>query len=129
MAVRFLSRPLVERLHQRQIERFGGAYGLHDEGVLESALMRPVNKAAYGSTDIIELAAAYLYGLAMNYAFIDGNKRIAIVATGIFLMDNGLVIETEEATLYKFVLSVAAGEIDENDATRFLRDHCVPYPA
>lgn len=126
--MRFLSRPLVERLHYRQIERFGGAYGLRDEGILESALMRPVNKAAYGSTDVIELAAAYLYGLAMNHAFIDGNKRIAIVAAGVFLMDNGYAIETDEGTLYTFVLSVAAGEIDEDGATRFLRDHTVPYP-
>ncbi|TNM65448.1 type II toxin-antitoxin system death-on-curing family toxin [Aliirhizobium smilacinae] len=128
MAVSFLSRPLVERLHHRQIERFGGAYGLRDEGALESALMRPVNKVAYGSTDIIELAAAYLYGLAMNHAFIDGNKRIAIVAAGVFLMDNGYMIEADEIILYKFVLAVAAGEIDEDGATRFLRDHSVAYP-
>ena len=129
MTVNFLSRPLIERLHYRQIERFGGSYGLRDEGALESALMRPVNKVAYGSTDIIELAAAYLYGLAMNHAFIDGNKRIAIVAAGVFLMDNGYMIEADEIVLYTFVLAVAAGEIDEDGATRFLRDHCIPYPA
>jgi death on curing protein len=91
-------------------------------------LMLPVNKASYGSTDIIELAAAYIHGLAMNHAFIDGNKRIAIVAAGVFLMDNNHAIETEETILYKFVLAVAAGEIDEEGATRFLRDHTVPYP-
>lgn len=129
MSIRFLSKQLVEKLHHRQIERFGGSYGLRDEGILESALMRPVNKAAYGSTDIVELAAAYLYGLIKNHAFIDGNKRIAIVAAGVFLMDNGFAIETDEATLFSFVLSLAAGEIDEDGATRFLRDHCVPYPA
>lgn len=128
MSIRFLSRPLVERLHQRQIERFGGAYGLRDPGALESALMRPMNKVAYGSDDIFELAAAYLYGLAMNHAFVDGNKRIAIVAAGVFLMDNGHMIETEESILYQFVLSLAAGEIDEEGATRFLRDHCVAFP-
>jgi death on curing protein len=127
MAIRFLSRPLVERLHRRQIERFGGSFGLRDEGALESALMRPVNKVSYGSNDIIELAAAYLYGLAMNHAFIDGNKRIAIVAAGVFLMDNKHAIEAEESILYKFVLAVAAGEIDEDGATRFLRDHTIPY--
>jgi death-on-curing protein len=65
----------------------------------------------------------------MNRAFIDGNKRIAIVAAGVFLMDNGLSIEADEGTLYTFVLAVAAGEIDEDGATRFLRDHCIPYPA
>lgn len=125
--VRFLSRPLIERLHERQIERFGGSYGMRNENALESALARPVNKAAYGSTDVIELAAAYLFGLAMNHAFIDGNKRIAIVAAGIFLMDNGYTIETSDEILFAFVLAMAAGEIDEDGATRFLRDHTVPY--
>jgi death on curing protein len=126
MQFNFLSRPVVEHLHKRQIEKFGGSYGLRDEGALESALMRPLNKVAYGCNDLIELAAAYLFGLAMNHAFIDGNKRIAIVAAGVFLMDNGYFIETDETILYKFVLAVAAGEIDEEGATRFLRDHTVP---
>ncbi|CDN47303.1 type II toxin-antitoxin system death-on-curing family toxin [Neorhizobium galegae] len=125
MQFNFLSRPVVEHLHKRQIEKFGGSYGLRDEGALESALARPLNKISYGCNDLIELAAAYLFGLAMNHAFIDGNKRIAIVAAGVFLMDNGYFIETDETILYKFVLAVAAGEIDEDGATRFLRDHTV----
>jgi len=122
----FLSRTVVEKLHQMQIERFGGAYGLRDEGVLESALMHRVNRAAYGCDDLAELAAAYLFGLAKNHAFVDGNKRIAIVAAAVFLMENGMEIVTTDADLYTFVLSVAAGEIDEEGATRFLRDHTVP---
>ncbi|MGI2033686.1 type II toxin-antitoxin system death-on-curing family toxin [Rhizobium panacihumi] len=126
--VKFLSRPLIERLHERQIERFGGSYGLRNENALESALARPVNKAAYGSDDTIELAAAYLFGRAMNHAFIDGNKRIAIVAAGVFLMDNGHMITTSDQILFTFVLGIAAGEIDEEGAIRFLRDHTVPYP-
>ena len=122
----FLHRAIVEKLHEMQIERFGGAYGLRDEGILESALARPINKAAYGCDDLMELAAAYLFGLAKNHAFIDGNKRIAIVAAAVFLMENGFEIETDEATLYQFVLAVAAGEIDEEGARRFFRDFCVP---
>jgi len=88
--------------------------------------MRPVDKASYGSADVVELAAAYFYGLAMNQAFVDGNKRIAIVAAGVFLMDNGYSIQTDDGILYKFVLSVTAGEIDEDGAMLFLRDHTVP---
>ncbi|MFT4180671.1 MAG: type II toxin-antitoxin system death-on-curing family toxin [Rhizobium sp.] len=127
MPIIFLTRTLVEQLHKMQIKRFGGLYGLRDEGALESALARPINKAQYGSVDVVELAAAYLFGLAKNHAFVDGNKRIAIVAAGIFLMDNGYEIQTADATLYSFVLAIAAGEIDEEGATRFLRDVCIPY--
>ena len=126
MNILFLDRPLVERLHTIQIQRFGGASGLRDENAFESALARPVNKAFYGCEDLFELAAAYLYGLAKNHAFVDGNKRIAIVAAAVFLMDNGFEIDTDDATLYTFVLAVAAGEIDEEGATRFLRDVSVP---
>jgi death on curing protein len=125
----FLSMPLVIRLQERQVKRFGGAIGLRDAGALESALARPVNPQTYGCDDIAELAAAYLYGLAKNHAFVDGNKRIAIVTAGIFLMENGFMIETTDAALYCFVLAVAAGEIDEDGATRFLRDHIVPLGA
>jgi death-on-curing protein len=128
MNILFLDRPLVERLQAIQIQRFGGADGLRDENAFESALARPVNKCLYGCEDIFELAAAYVYGLAKNHAFVDGNKRIAIVAAAVFLMDNGFEIATDDATLYTFVLAVAAGEIDEEGATRFLRDVSVPYP-
>ena len=129
MTLRFLQRPLVEYLHRRQIERFGGALGLRDEGALESALARPVNKLVYGCDDLAELAAAYLFGLARNHAFVDGNKRIAIVAAGVFLMDNGYEITVDDGMLYEFVLGVAAGEIDEDGATRFLRDFTAPLPS
>ncbi len=103
--------------------------GLRDEGALESASARPLNKVAYGCDDLAEIAAAYLFGLAKNHAFIDGNKRIAIVATGVFLMDNGYEIAVDDGTLHEFVLGVAAGEIDEDGATRFLRDFTVPLPS
>lgn len=126
MTIAFLHRDVVEALHRMQIDRFGGAYGLRDEGALESALARPINKASYGEEDVVVLAAAYLFGLAKNHAFIDGNKRIAIVAAGLFLELNGRKIETSDAHLYNFVLGVAAGEIDEDGATRFLRDFTVP---
>lgn len=103
--------------------------GLRDEGALESALARPMNKLAYGCEDFAELAAAYLFGLARNHAFVDGNKRIAIVAAGVFLMDNGYEITVDDGMLYEFVLGVAAGEIDEDGATRFLRDFTAPLPS
>jgi death-on-curing protein len=126
MTITFLHRDIVETLHQMQIDTFGGANGLRDEGALESALGRPMNKASYGEDDVVALAAAYLFGLAKNHAFVDGNKRIAIVSAGVFLELNGYRIDTTDAHLYNFVLGVAAGEIDEDGATRFLRDFTVP---
>ncbi|SIP94911.1 death on curing protein [Rhizobium sp. RU20A] len=124
----FLDRRLVEVLHSAQIERFGGATGLRDEGALEMALARPIQKASYGCDDVIELATAYLFGLAKNHAFVDGNKRIAIVAAAVFLMENGLQIDTDDGNLYVLVYGVAAGEIDESGAAAFLADHTIPYP-
>lgn len=126
MTFKFLSRRLLEQMHAMQIERFGGLAGLRDEGSLESALGRLINKANSGCDDIIELAAAYLFGLARNHAFLDGNKRIAIVGCGVFLLQHGYSIETTDAHLYTFVMGVAAGEIDDDGATRFLRDHTIP---
>ena len=77
-------------IHSRQLRRFGGAAGLRDEGMLRSALERPINKWRYEQSDLAELAAAYAFGLAKNHAFIDGNKRIAFMAMRVFLLRNGV---------------------------------------
>lgn len=103
--------------------------GLKDENALEAALARPLHKYAYGENDVFALAAAYLYGLARNHPFSDGNKRIAYLAAFTFLLINGYIIEAKQVDIVAFVLAVAAGEIDEEGATRFLCDHCIPYPA
>ncbi|NTJ41794.1 type II toxin-antitoxin system death-on-curing family toxin [Agrobacterium larrymoorei] len=121
----FLDSKIVEQLHKMQIDNFGGSHGLRDEGMLESALSRPINKAEYGVGDVCELAAAYVFGLAKNHPFVDGNKRIAIVTAGIFLMENGYMIETDDGKLYEFVIGIAAGEINEDGITRFLKDHVI----
>lgn len=125
MSWEFLSRPVIEALHAEQLRRHGGAAGLRDDNALESAVARPVNKAAYGQPTAQELAAAYLFGLARNHAFVDGNKRTAIVAAGTFLAVNGYALTADNGTVYTFVMAVAAGEIDEAGATAFLRDHTV----
>ena len=125
MSWEFLSRQAVEAMHAEQLRRHGGAQGLRDENALESALARPENKAAYGEPSAQELAAAYLFGLARNHAFVDGNKRTAIVAAGTFLAINRWVLTADNGTVYTFVMAVAAGEIDENGATAFFRDHTV----
>ncbi|MGH6763044.1 MAG: type II toxin-antitoxin system death-on-curing family toxin [Phyllobacterium sp.] len=119
----FLSRRVVEAMHAEQLRRHGGASGLRDENALESALARAENKAHYGDPNIWDLAAAYLFGLARNHAFVDGNKRTATVAAITFLIVNGYTLTANDGTLYTFVMGVAAGEIDETGAAAFFRDH------
>lgn len=126
-AIKWLSRAAIEIIHQEQLAEHGGLPGLKDENALESALARPLHKHAYGEEDIIALSAAYLYGFAKNHPFSDGNKRTGYLATFTFLLINGYMIEATQADIIAFVLAVAAGEIDEEGATRFLRDHAVPY--
>ena len=79
-------------IHSRQLRRFGGAPGLRDEGMLRSALERPINKWRYEQSEMAELAAAYAFGLAKNHAFVDGNKRIAFMAMMTFLLKNGVAL-------------------------------------
>jgi death-on-curing protein len=125
MSWQFLSRRAVEAMHAEQLRRHGGAQGLRDENALESALARAENKANYGDPSIEYLAAAYIFGIARNHAFVDGNKRTAMVAAGAFLIINGYGLTADNGTVYEFVMGVAAGEIDEAGAAAFFRDYTV----
>lgn len=122
-AWRWVDRRALLLLHDESIAEHGGAAGIRDQGLLESALARPVNVAAYGDPDLADLAASYGVGLAKNHAFVDGNKRAAFLAVGLFLALNGhrLVASQAEATLT--MLDVAAGVIDEATFAAWLRDH------
>lgn len=115
-------------LHDESLAEHGGLPGLRDEGLLDSALARPLNLAAYGKPDLCELAAAYCVGLAKNHAFVDGNKRAAFLAMGLFLYVNGhrLVASQAEATLT--VLAVASSEWGEATLAAWLRTHTTPRP-
>jgi death-on-curing protein len=123
---RWLTRQAIEIIHSEQLAEHRGLPGIKDENALESALARPLNKAAYGEDNIFVLAAAYLYGFVKNRPFSDGNKRTGYLAAFAFLYLNGYLIEAEQADVIEFVLEVAAGEIDGDGATRFLRDFTVP---
>lgn len=126
MSWRWIDRRALELLHNESLAEHGGASGLRDEGLLESALARPLNVAAYGEPDVAELAASYGVGLAKNHAFVDGNKRAAFLAVGLFLALNGhrLRVSQVEATLT--MLAVAAGEIREEEFAAWIRKHCAP---
>ena len=127
MTIKWLSRAAIEIIHQEQLDEHGGLPGLKDDNALEAALARPLHKQAYGEEDVFVLAAAYLYGFAKNHPFSDGNKRTAYLAAFTFLVINGYILEAEQAVIVEFVLSVAAGEMDEDGVTRFLRDHATPF--
>jgi death-on-curing protein len=117
-------------IHSRQLRRFGGAPGLRDEGMLRSALERPINKWQYEQSGMAELAAAYAFGLAKNHAFVDGNKRIAFMAMMVFLHRNGVAFNPEPAQATTIIFALAAGEVSEESLTRWIRDNWPPgYPS
>jgi death-on-curing protein len=113
-------------LHDESLAEHGGAAGLRDEGLLDSALARPLNLAVYGEPDAAELAAAYGYDLAKNRPFIDGNKRAAFLATGLFLAMNGFRLRASQAEATVAVFTLAAGEINEAAFAAWLREHSQP---
>jgi death on curing protein len=122
----WLSFEQVLAMHSRQLRRFGGAPGLRDEGMLRSALERPVNKWQYEQADALDLAvlaAAYAFWLAKNHAFVDGNKRIAFMAMVVFLRKNGVHFAPDQAQSTKIFLALAAGEVSEESLTRWIRDN------
>jgi death-on-curing protein len=119
----WLDLELALDIHAEQLALFGGADGVRDVGLLESALARPRNKHAYGTENLAELAAAYAFGLARNHPFVDGNKRVAFAAIIVFLGLNDIDfdVSAEEATA--MLLGLAAGEIQEEGLARWIRDN------
>jgi death on curing protein len=118
-------RAFIEAMHAEQLRQHGGAAGLRDEGLLESALNRPLQKLNYAEADVFAVAAAYLFGLVKNHPFIDDNKRTAYLAADVFLALNGWSVEASQEEIITFVLGVAASDIDEAGATEFFRDYAV----
>ncbi len=109
-------------IHSRQLRRFAGAPGLRDDGLLRSALERPVNKWHYEQAALPELAAAYAFGLAKNHAFVDGNKRLAFMMLVVFLRKNGVRFAPEQTHATAIIMALAAGEVSEESLTRWIRD-------
>lgn len=116
----------IVAIHDRQLVLHGGGEGIRDAGLLESALARPINRWSYGEGEASALAASYLFGLARNHAFVDGNKRIAWIAARLFLRLNGVVLEFGKEEAIRMVLSVAAGEMNEEQIAAWFRDHITP---
>lgn len=121
--IRYLSVAQVLRLHQLQIEGFGGAPGLRDRGALEAALARP--EATFDGEDIypdaIDKGAALLHSLVANHPFVDGNKRVGVMACELFLLVNGLELTASDDDLTALTLAVARGEIESGAVAIWIR--------
>ncbi len=121
----FLEPDAVLFVHDQALREYGGVHGLKDEGLLHSALGRPINKLAYaepGSLDLFDLAAAYAYGLASNHAFNDANKRTAWACCVLFLKVNGVELDTPAAIVVERMPLLAAGRLDETGFAAWLRE-------
>ena len=127
---RWISKQALLLLHDESLSEHGGGAGIRDEGLLDSALARPLNVVGYADPgeppDIATLAASYGVGLAKNHPFVDGNKRAAFLAVGLFLYLNGHRLQAAQADATLTMLAVAAGDLSEDDFAAWLRQHAIP---
>lgn len=117
----WLREDVILAIHEEQLAEHGGLAGIRDLGLLQSALARPQNLAAYGTPDAASVAAAYAFGIARNHPFADGNKRTAALAGLLFLAVNGVAFDIGEAELVVMVLALAAGDMDEDAVAEWFR--------
>jgi death-on-curing protein len=113
--------------HAEQIAQFGGQAGVRDQGLLDSAMARPRNKAVYDKPTIFELAAAYAFGIARNHPFLDGNKRTALVCAFAFLELNGFEVKAPEPDAVLTFLALAEGKLAEDALAAWLKQHSVKH--
>ena len=121
----WIERRVVIAAHNEQLAEHGGAAGTRDAGLLESALARAENLAAYGDPDVAALASAYGFGIVRNHPFVDGNKRAALIVTELFLALNGFELVVGDVECVVTILALAAGDLDEAEFAAWLRAHLV----
>jgi death-on-curing protein len=119
----WISRELILAVHDEQLAQHGGAGGVRDLGMLESALARPLNRASYGDPNVPELAALYAAAIVRNHPFIDGNKRTGYVALELCLKLNGFTFPVSDAEAAVVMLQLAASDISEDEFTSWVRNH------
>lgn len=123
-APRWIDKEALILLHAESLAEHGGLEGLRDEGLLDSALARPLNIHAYEEvTDIARLAATYGVGIAKNHPFADGNKRAAFLSVGLFVGLNGQRLVADKADAVRVMLAVAAGELSESEFAEWIKVH------
>lgn len=113
-------------IHERLLAEHGGAPGIRDEGLVESALSAPRNLFAYGRADLFDLAARHARGLLRNHPFVDGNKRVALTVTGVFLERNGFRFGAAEPDAVVAIMALAERRMTEKRFAGWLRDSSRP---
>lgn len=119
----FISKSVALAIHDQQIERFGGALGIRDEFLLDSAL-GAARQTWHYSRDLYQTAAQYCYSLANNHPFVDGNKRVAAACMLVFLLANHCALSINNTQLYAWVIDVATGTVNREQLANLLREHC-----
>ena len=126
---RWLTESMVLAIHAQQIERFGGAHGVRDANLVRAALGRPINRWAYQeTTDLSDLAAAYLVGLGRSQGFVDGNKRTALASGLVFLRLNGHALHVEPKEVYAVTMQAETGSVEDAAVATYLRERIRPEP-
>ena len=121
----WLDSRIAYAVHDRQLAEHGGGVGLRDAGALESALARPINRLNCGEDELVQLAAAYAFGIARNHPFVDGNKRTAWIMARLFLMANAVEITFDKVEATNTVIALAAGELSEDELADWFRQRVV----
>lgn len=123
---RWIREDVALAIHDAQVAEHGGLSGVRDRALLQSALARPRQRAAYGEPDAAELAASYAMGIARNHPFVDGNKRVAWVVAEVFLLKHGFVLTAGNAEGVRVMLTVAEGGMPEEELARWYRANLQP---
>lgn len=118
---KWLTLAMVIAIHDESLTAFGGAAGVRDSALLESALARPMNRYHYApDASLAHLAAAYAYGIVRNHPFVDGDKRTGLLAVQAFLFLNGVRFDPDQVEEVRVFLALAAGELSEEDLARWV---------
>jgi len=124
----WVAKAIVLAIHEQLLSEHGGPPGIRDEGLLDSALARPVDRANYGIPTIFDLAANYAFGIVKNHPFVDGNKRVSLVVTELFLDLNGYALVANDLDCLTQWLELASGSVTEADLAVWLCKKSTPSP-
>jgi death-on-curing protein len=121
--INFIPKDVILHFHEQLIQLYGGSLGIRNEQLLDSALEQPKTtfNGSYLHDNIFKMAAAYGFHLCKNHSFVDGNKRIALVAMDIFLQKNGHEITAPEKEAYKIIIALSSGELSKDELTNWLK--------